>query len=72
VFPVYSGKRLSRKGVHNWVEKHGERSTDDEEVEPEVQKWLKQQSGDFCVEGFDALVKRWTKCINIGGGYDEK
>jgi hypothetical protein len=22
--------------------------------------------------GFDALVKRWAKCINVGGGYVEK
>jgi hypothetical protein len=23
IFPVYGGKCLSRKAVHNWVEKHG-------------------------------------------------
>jgi hypothetical protein len=22
--------------------------------------------------GFDVLVKRWDKCINVGGGYVEK
>jgi hypothetical protein len=38
----------------------------------EVQKWLRQQSKDFCAAGFDALVKRWDKCINVGGGYVEK
>jgi hypothetical protein len=26
----------------------------------------------FTVEGFDAFVKRWDKCINVGGGYVEK
>jgi hypothetical protein len=26
----------------------------------------------FCAVGFDALVKRWDKCINVGGGYVEK
>jgi histone-lysine N-methyltransferase SETMAR len=31
---------------------------DDEDVQTEVQKWLRQQSKDFCVAGFDALVKR--------------
>jgi hypothetical protein len=31
-------------------------------------KWLRQQSKDFCAAGFDALVKRWDKCINVGGG----
>jgi hypothetical protein len=27
---------------------------------------------DFYAAGFDALVKRWDKCINGGGGYVEK
>jgi hypothetical protein len=34
--------------------------------------WLRQQSKDFCAAGFDVLVKRWDKCINVGGGYVEK
>jgi hypothetical protein len=50
----------------------GKRFADDEEVETEVRKWLRQESKDFCAEGFDALVKRWNKCINVGGGYVEK
>jgi hypothetical protein len=44
----------------------------DEEVETEVRKWLRQQTKDFFAAGFDALVKRWDKCINVGGGYVEK
>jgi hypothetical protein len=36
-----------------------------------VRKWLKRQSKDFYAAGYDALLKRWDKCIN-GGGYDEK
>jgi hypothetical protein len=39
----------------------GRRFTQDEEVEAEVQKWLRQQSEDFCAAGFDALVKQWGK-----------
>jgi hypothetical protein len=35
----------------------GERFGDDEEVETEVWKWLKQQSKDFYAAGFDALVR---------------
>jgi hypothetical protein len=27
---------------------------------------------DFYAAGFNALVKRWDKCINIGRGYVEK
>jgi hypothetical protein len=41
-------------------------------VETEVWKWLRQQSKDFYAAGFDALVKRWDTCINVGGGYVEK
>jgi hypothetical protein len=45
---------------------------DGEQVETEVRKWLRQESKDFCAEGSNALVKRWEKCINVGGGYFEK
>jgi hypothetical protein len=48
------------------------RSADDEEVETEVRKWLRQQSKDFYAAGFGSLVKRWDKFINVGGGYVEK
>jgi hypothetical protein len=71
-FPVYNGKCLSRKAVHKWVKKRGQLFTDDKEVETEVQKWLIQQSKDFYAAGFDALIMRWYKCINVGGRYVEK
>jgi hypothetical protein len=38
----------------------------------EVQKWLRQQSKRFYAAAFDAMVKRWDKYINVGGGYAEK
>jgi hypothetical protein len=63
------GKCLSRKAVHKLG---GKRFADDEEVETEMQKWLRQQSKDFYAAGFDALLQRWDKCINVGGGYVEK
>jgi hypothetical protein len=47
-------------------------SADDEEVETEERKWLRQQSKDFYAARFDILVKRWDKCNNVGGGYVEK
>jgi hypothetical protein len=50
----------------------GKRFADDEEVETEVRKWLRQQSKDFYAAVFDVLVKRWGKCISVGGGYVEK
>jgi hypothetical protein len=37
----------------------------------EVRKLLRQESKDLYTAGFDALVKRWDKGINIGGGYVE-
>jgi hypothetical protein len=58
MFPVYGGKCLSRQAVHNWVQKRDKCFADDEEVETEELKWLRQQSGDFYAAGFDALVKR--------------
>jgi hypothetical protein len=42
------------------------------EVEIEVLKWMRQQSKDFYAAGFDALLKRWDKCINVGGEYVKK
>jgi hypothetical protein len=72
MFPVYVGKCLSRKAVYNWVEKRDKYFADDEVVETEVLKWLRQQSKDLYAAGFDALVKRWDKCINVDGGYVEK
>jgi hypothetical protein len=44
MFPVGGGKCLSRKAVHNWVEK-------------------------FSQGRFDALIKKWDKCIEVGGGF---
>jgi hypothetical protein len=49
----------------------GKRFTDGEEIETEARKWLRQLSKDFYAAGFDALVKRWDKCIIVGGGYVE-
>jgi hypothetical protein len=72
MFPVYGVKCLSRKAFHSWVEKCGKRFADDEEVEAEVRKWLRQRSKDFCALGFSTLVKLWDKCISVGGGYVEK
>jgi hypothetical protein len=58
VFPVYSGKCLSRKEVHNRAEKFSQGLSTITDDETEVRKWLRQQSKDFYAAGFDALVKR--------------
>jgi hypothetical protein len=60
MFPVYGGNHLPCKAVHNGVEKHGKCFTDDEEVETEAWKWLRQQSKDFYAAGLDALLRDGT------------
>jgi hypothetical protein len=43
------------------------RVADDEEVETEARKWLRQRSKDFHAADFDALVKRWAMLVGGGG-----
>jgi hypothetical protein len=38
-------------------------------IPDQMRKWLREQSKDFYAAGFDALIKRWGKFINVGGGY---
>jgi hypothetical protein len=71
-FPGYGGKCLLHKAVHKWVEKFSQGRSKVTDDEPEVRNWLRQQSKDFYAAGFNALVKRWDKCISVGGGYVEK
>jgi hypothetical protein len=38
-----------------------------------VRKWLREQLRNFdAAAGFEALLKRWDKCVSVGGGYVEK
>jgi hypothetical protein len=53
-FPIYCEKCLSRKAVHNWV--------------PNVSLMMKRLKRRCGSAGFDTLLKRWDKFINIGGG----
>jgi hypothetical protein len=50
----------------------GKYFADKKEVETKARKWLRQQPKDFYAEGSESLVKRWVKCVNVGGGYVEK
>jgi hypothetical protein len=72
IFPVYGGKCLSREAVNGLVEKRGKYFPDDEEVETEARKCLRQQLKDFYAAGFGAFLRRWDMCINVGGEYVEK
>jgi hypothetical protein len=42
MFPVYGGNCLSRKAVHNWVQKFSQRRSKVADDETEVLKWLRQ------------------------------
>jgi hypothetical protein len=72
MIPVYGGKCLSRKAVHSWVEKFSEGRSKVAVMPDQVRKWLREQRKDCFAAGFDALVTRWNKPINVGGGYVEK
>jgi hypothetical protein len=63
---VHHYQPKSKRASIQWNHLIGKRFVDDEEIETEVQKWLRQQSKDFYVVGFDALVKQCDKCINDG------
>jgi hypothetical protein len=38
----------------------------------EVTAWFRQQPKELYADGFQGLVKRWSKCINVQGDYVEK
>jgi len=50
----------------------GERFPDDEAVERAMCTWFRQQPQEFYAAGFQGLVKRWDKCLNLYGDYVEK
>jgi len=50
----------------------GERFPDDDAVERAVCAWFRQQPKEFYATGFQGLVKRWDKCLNLYGDYVEK
>ncbi|GBL68611.1 hypothetical protein AVEN_155785-1, partial [Araneus ventricosus] len=42
---------------------------DDDDVHHEVLLWMRQQPKEFYAAGIGAMIKRWDKCVNIGGDY---
>jgi hypothetical protein len=68
VFPVYGGKCLSRKAVHNWV---ANILLMTKRLKRRCRSGWDNSTKDFYAAGFDTLVKRWDKCINVAGGYVE-
>lgn len=50
----------------------GKHFLDDEGLISEVQAWLLEQPEDFYKRGLRNCIKRWEKCVTLGGGYVEK
>ena len=50
----------------------GRKFADDEDVIYTASGWLEDQDQEFFYNGIQALEKRWTKCISVGGDYVEK
>ncbi|GBO04105.1 hypothetical protein AVEN_149623-1 [Araneus ventricosus] len=50
----------------------GKHFTDDDDIQHEILLWMRQQPKEFYAAGIGVLIKRWDKCINIGGDYVEK
>ena len=79
MLPMYGEHCLSRQAIHNWVQKflEGRTSIEDEHrsgqpVEISMLETFRQQPKEFYVAGFQGLVKRWDKCLNLYGDYVEK
>ena len=79
MLPMYGEHYLSRQAIHNWVQKfsEGHTSIEDEHragrpVEIATQETFRQQPKEFYAAGFQGLVKRWDKCLNLYGDYVEK
>ena len=72
MLPMYGEHCLSR----HWVQKFSEGRTSIEDKHPAVERavraWFQQQPKEFFAAGFQGLVKRWDKCLNLYGDYVEK
>jgi hypothetical protein len=73
MFPVYGGKRLSRKAVNDWVEKFSQdRSKVADDTRPGAEAAEKTAKRLVCC-GFRLTGKAMGRVlINFGGGYIEK
>ena len=69
--PPY-GPDLAPSDFHLFGRLSGERFPDDNAVERAVCVWFRQQPQDFYAAGFQGLLKRWDKFLNLYGDYVEK
>ena len=79
MLPMYGEHCLSLQAIHNWVQKfsEGRTSIEDEHragrpVEIATPETFRQQPKELYAAGFQGLVKRWDKCLNLYGDYVEK
>jgi hypothetical protein len=71
MFPVYGEKCVSQRFTKE--PRNSLKDVRKSQMMPDqVRKWLRQQSKDFYAVGFDALIKRCDKRINVRGGYVQK
>ena len=77
--PMYGEHCLSRQAVHNSVQKfsEGRTSIEDEHragrpVEMATPETFRQHPKEFYAAGFQGLVKRCEKCLNLYADYVEK
>jgi hypothetical protein len=72
IFPVYSGKCLSRKAGHNWVEKFSQgRPKVTEDARPGAEVAVTEVKRLECCR-FWRTGKRWDKFVSVRGEYIEK
>ena len=50
----------------------GQRFSCDEEVKSAVRIWFQKQNTNFFKDGFQEIVQRWRKCIEVHGYFVEK
>jgi hypothetical protein len=72
MFPVYDVKCRLRKAVHSWVAIFSQgRSKVADDARPGAEV-AEATVNDFYAAGFEALVKRRDKCMDVCGRYFEK
>ena len=78
MLPMYGEHCLSRQAVHNSCrssrkgEKYRRGTSSPSAGARAVCSWFRQQPQEFYAAGFQGLVKRWDKCLNLYGDYVEK
>ena len=76
MLPMYGEHCLSRQVVHNWVQKFSEGRTISKtnilQLKEQCARGSDSNQKEFFATGFQGLVKRWDKCLNLYGDYVEK